>query len=304
MCYGVPQGSILGPIFFIIYVNDLLKTINTDVQILLYADDTVIYFADYDPKTACTTVEFALNEVYDWCQLNKLTINIKKTKHMFVTSRSFTPREQYTVKMGNVTLDNVTNYNYLGVIIDNSLTFSDFLKEKCDKINIRLYQLIKMRKFITSHIACTIYKQVIVPLLDYADFLIDSGPSYFIKRIENLHEKALRLIDCKKHKKAEIGNLEIIYGIDPPKKRRKDHHCVIMYRLSKQGGNLDSYRPSMILRSRSKVKFKEKRRILQGILKSPMYRGIKLWNMIPEDVQRALTKVKFKTGIRGIIYQS
>ena len=53
----------------------------------------------------------------------------------------------------------------------------------------------------------------------------------------------------------------------------------------------------MILRSRGKVKFKEKRRMLEGILKNPMFRGIKLWNMIPEDVQRALTKVKFKTGI-------
>ena len=82
------------------------------------------------------------------------------------------------VKMGDTMLDNVAMYSYLGVIIDNALTFNEFLKGKCDKINLRLYQLIKMRKYITSDIACTIYKQVILPLMDYADFLIDSGPAY------------------------------------------------------------------------------------------------------------------------------
>ena len=175
MKYGVPQGSILGPLFFIIYVNDLLKTVDQKIQILLYADDTVVYFADQDPNIACSTVENALRDIYSWCELNKLTINIKKTKHMFMTPRNIDNPDVHHVRLGQMTLDNVTSYNYLGVIIDNKLTFNDFLKVKCDKINIRLYQLIKMRKFITSKIACTIYKQVIVPLLDYADFLIDSG---------------------------------------------------------------------------------------------------------------------------------
>ena len=129
---------------------------------------------------------------------------------MLMSPRSVCTTHVQHVKLGHVTLDNVTSYNYLGVIIDNMLTFNDFLKEKCDKINIRLYQLIKMRKYITSKIACTIYKQVIVPLLDYADFLIDSGPAYYVRRIDNLHEKAMRLIDCKKHKNAEFHMLESI----------------------------------------------------------------------------------------------
>ena len=183
MKYGVPQGSILGPLFFIIYVNDLLKTVDQKILILLYADDTVVYFADQEPNIACSTVENALGDIYSWCELNKLTINIKKTKHMFMTPRNIDNPDVHHVRLSQMTLDNVTSYNYLGVIIDNKLTFNNFLKVKCDKINIRLYQLIKMRKFITSKIACTIYKQVIVPLLDYADFLIDSCPAYYRRRI-------------------------------------------------------------------------------------------------------------------------
>ena len=186
--------------------------------------------------------------------------------------------------------------------VDRFLTFNEFLKEKCDKINVRLYQLVKMRKFITSNIACTIYKQVIIPQLDYADFLIDSGTAYFINRIENLHEKALRLIDCKKHKNLDHCELELLYNIDSPKKRRCDHHCSIMYRLSRRGWSLDMYRPSIRLRSRNKIKFKQRMRTLEGILKSPLYRGIKLWDTISESVQRSTTKVKFKSQIKGMLW--
>ena len=118
------------------------------------------------------------------------------------------------VKMGNILLDNVTLYCYLGVVIDNNLTFREFLKGKCDKINLCLYQLIKMRKYVTLAIARTIYTQVIIPLMDYADFLIDCGPAYYIKRLDNLHKKALRLIDCKKHKQLDSTGLEQLYRLN------------------------------------------------------------------------------------------
>ena len=302
MKYGVPQGSILGPLFFIIYVNDLLSLFDQKtVQILLYADDTVVYFAHEDPHIACTTVVNALSKIQHWCNQNKLTINTKKTKHMLVaptSMRELSP--QIDVKMGDTTLDNVAMYCYLGVIIDNALTFNEFLKGKCDKINLRLYQLIKMRKYITSDIACTIYKQVILPLMDYADFLIGSGPAYYIKQLGNLHEKALRLIDCMKHKKLDASGLERLLKLESPKRRRYQHHCAFMYRLSKKGGSLDMYRPTIRLRSRNKIKFKVQKRNLEGILKSPLYRGIKLWDMIPESVQRSTTKVKFKSNLKGI----
>ena len=130
---------------------------------------------------------------------------------------------------------------------------------------------------------------MIVPLLDYADFLIDSGPAYYIRRIDNLHEKAIRLIDCKKHRNVDVQVLGAIYRLDPPIKRRHEHHCAIMYRLSKREGNLDKYRPPIKLRSRNKIKFKQNKRNLEGFLKSPLCRGIKLWNMIPQNIQRSLT---------------
>ena len=75
----------------------------------------------------------------------------------------------------------------------------DFLKNKCNRINQCLYQLGKMRKYIDSDIACTIYKQTIVPLYDYVDYLVESGPKYYINRLDVLHEKAIGIINGKSH---------------------------------------------------------------------------------------------------------
>ena len=299
--YGVPQRSILGPLFFIMYVNDLLYMFDNEVKILLYADDTVIYFADNNAKTACMRVEEALGIVHRWCVSNKLTINVKKTQHMLITPKhAKCSQSKYQIQMGECILQNVDAYNYLGELIDNEMIFDQFLKQKCGKINQRLYQLAKMRKFITSSIANKLYKQVILPLFDYADFLIESGTTYYINRLHNLHEKAVWLIDCNKHKDEDLSSLERRYLLESPSMRRKEHHCMIMYRLSGKGQYIDRYRPPIRLRSRKKVKFKTYKRNLSKIVKSPFYRGIKLWDMIPIEIQRSVTKVKFKRELKQI----
>ena len=70
------------------YVNDLLELFSDDdVQILMYADDTVIYFAHKNVNAACMKVEVALRTISKWCEINKLTINVNKTKHMLVPQR-------------------------------------------------------------------------------------------------------------------------------------------------------------------------------------------------------------------------
>ena len=193
---GVPQGSIIGPFLFIVYINDLLVYIrNCDSELILYADDTILYCSAASVDDAITRNQIGCTRLEKWCNNNRLTVNTAKTKHMFISSDKDTTGKYVTMYDEN--LENVCKYNYLGVIIDNKLSFKEFVDDKYKKVNLRVYQLGKIRKYISADTACTIYKQTIVPLLDYCDFMIESSPVTRYNRLENLQERALKYIDNK-----------------------------------------------------------------------------------------------------------
>ena len=297
-----PQGSILGPLYFIIYVNDLLQLFNEDdPKITLYADDTVIYVSAPDAQTACDKLENGLTKLYNWCIMNKLSINVKKTKLLLVDPLNI--EELYPrPKLNGKLLDQVSSYNYLGVSIDDKLTFEKFLKEKYGKVHSRVYQLGKMRKYIGSNTACLIYKQMILSLSDYADVMIKSGPQGDVSRLERLHDRAVKIIDNNVHPNLTVENLMHVYRIRPISQRQDEHLCSLIYRLSKNPTLLEHTRPRVHLRDRRKIKFKTYKRTYEKYLKSPLARGTSLWNMLPQAVQRSTTKFKFKKSIQDILY--
>ena len=300
--YGVPQGSILGPLFFIIYVNDLLRLFNeNDPKITLYADDTVVYISDKRSDIACNALEHGLAKLSNWCASNKLSINIKKTKLLIVDPLKF--GEYYPCpKLNGQTLERVTGYNYLGVSIDENLLFDKFLREKYGKLHARVYQLGQVRKYICPSTANIIYKQMILSLSDYADVMIKSGPQGGIQRLERLHEKALKIIDNKQNPRYSLNELRALYNIPLIDVRQDEHMCSLMYRLSKNAELIHHCRPRVHLRNRGKIEFKTYKRTYEKYLKSPLARGISLWDRLPEGVQKSTTKFKFKKCIQDILY--
>ena len=167
-----------------------------------------------------------------------------------------------------------------------------------NKVNQRVYQLQRIRKHVSSDTACTIYKQFIVPLFDYCDFMVESSPATRYSRLENLQERAMKAIDNK----ANSGHaLYAVYHVQPIKLRWREHICRMMYRQSKNVDKLDYVRPTIRLRSNRKVKFKKiPKWNYQLYLKSPMARGIKIWEMLTIEMQRATTKCKFKKMIKTL----
>ena len=97
-------------------------------------------------------------------------------------------------------LGNVHKYNYLGVIFDDKLLFDEFVEHKYNNINVRILQSMRMRQYITTDTALTIYKQMIIPLFDYADLMVESASKVKIAKLEKLQEKALKCIEnmCQK----------------------------------------------------------------------------------------------------------
>ena len=205
---------------------------------------------------------------------------------------------QCNVQLNGEVLDTVHHYNYLGVIIDDRLCFDSFLKEKCNKVNMRVYQLSKLRKYITSNVASLIYKQTILPVVEYADQIVDSAPADKIDRLRVLQNNALRIIDNKEHPDLDTTGLSNYYRVTPLKERRAEHLSLVMYRFSKKDKYIERSRPEVDLRNRNKIKFKAHKRVHEKYPKSPLSQGITMWDRIPESVQRSTTKVKFKRDIK------
>ena len=182
---------------FVIYINDLVYELyNCDSSVTLYADDTILYSSHTDMYMASAMNQSTVNILYDWCQLNRLSINLGKTKHMIVYKDKIDPHDQPIVKVKNSSLDNVYSCSYLGVIIDDMLSFDKFVEDKYNKANFRIYQLGKIRKYICAvPIAEVIYKQMILPLFDYADFMVESSGKTIVERLEKLQERAVMYID-------------------------------------------------------------------------------------------------------------
>ena len=155
--YGVPQGSILGPTLFSIYINDLSHFIDCDI--LFYADDTVILSKDH------VLLQRNLKTIYERCYQNFLTINGKKSQWMCTSliGKVIRPGTQFT--LGKVKLKMVDEYKYLGVTIDRQLNFHTHRRMVISSINYKLIYFQKIRKYITLDAAKTIYKSTILPVI-------------------------------------------------------------------------------------------------------------------------------------------
>ena len=142
---GVFPGSLLGPLLFNIFVNDLNYFVN-DVSLRLYADDTTEYSSNFDPDALKITVQENLDLFMTWCDYNFMTVNDSKSKVLPLgnSPSSF----QFHTEPNSPPLDQVSDLKLLGLTINSSQTFKSHVKESCKKVNCKVAALGRVRKFI------------------------------------------------------------------------------------------------------------------------------------------------------------
>ena len=292
--YGTAQGSILGPLIFILYVNDIFNSLEQDSSAFMYADDTLLICKDGNPDKVTEKAQKALQRVYNWCQANKLTINVDKTKYMIV--RYMKVQHEPELKIKQMKINTVRHYEYLGMTLDDKLTMNDYLDVISKKTNAKIGILSRIRRFISEKTAVRVYKCMIRPHLDYIDFVIDSGSANRIQKLDNLQRKAIRRIEyCMlPANRKDIDTLQELYKIEPLRLRRKRNLVKIMYNQSHEENNLKECNVNMELRSAKKIKMKSDLTSKTRVYNSLLYRGLKLWDSLPADIQKEKDKYKFK----------
>ena len=229
--FGVPQGSILGPLLFIIYINDITHATSAG-KYILFADDTSIVFTlgDDNNDHATKEVEKELVKVCDWFNANKLSVNELKTKVMCFKS---TGDHNVTLKLNDTPIENVTNFKFLGITISNNLSWKAHVNLKCNQINKVIAVMSRLKNEISSQILAQIYRSLIDPYINYGLIAWGNNEGKGIARIEKLQKKAMRII-CKVNYNSHTSNLFFNLGILPVRALYV-YKCCLMYNKIRSG---------------------------------------------------------------------
>lgn len=161
--YGVPQGSVLGPLLFLVYINDLPEQINHPM--VLFADDSTIVIECDNPNTYGNEINMTLNKMISWFEKNNLKINLEKTKIMHFYQRI--PNNNLNINYLGTTIEPVTTIKFLGINIDNNLTWRSQTDEVCKKLNKFTYVLYKLSKIVNLESVLAAYHGYVVSVLRY-----------------------------------------------------------------------------------------------------------------------------------------
>lgn len=284
---GVPQGSVLRPLLFVIYINDVVCA-TTNCRVNLFADDTLVSISDTDVNTAVNKLNSELKIIAKWLKVNKLKLNTGKTKAMVIYSSAIANINE---KVDGENIDYVNEINYLGVIIDNKLSFTKYVdcivKKVAKKINF--FGRISVKLGLWAKIL--VYKTIIAPHFDYCStvlFLVNEGDMYKLQKLQN---RAMRVIlRCSKYTKTSLM-LDALQWLSI-KETVYFNTLIIIFKIVKN--LLPSYLSRFIvytynvhnygIRSAGNFRLDLNRKVCSQ--NSLFYKGLKLFNNMPSDARQ------------------
>ena len=287
---GVPQGSILGPLLFLIFINDL-PNIAPEALFTLFADDTVLTISGKNIVEITRIMQMVLDRIYEWCTENKLSLNTSKTEYVIFGSKQKKAKEgRIALILGNELLREVDSYKYLGTIIDSTLNGNKQLAKLNQNIALKMTSFRRMRYFINEKTALMLYKALILPLLDYNDIIYNLLTRQQQDKLQKTQNRALRVVFRDKilsvkelHDNAKLDFLEI---------RRNKHLMTLMFDRAQQDSFIDTMQRKT--RQGDATLLKVPKPQTHKLDSAPVYKGSVMWNALTVDVRKSKTKLQLK----------
>ena len=301
---GVPQGSILGPLLFLLYINDIVYS-SIDIHIDLYADDSTMYESGYDLKSIQTKLQNNLNDIEIWCKLNNMAVNPSKSKCMVMGTKQKVKRKTIHLLLNGSVLENVTVQKLLGVLIDNTLSWRSHIDNVCKKVGRQVALLKRITYFLTFDMKIMFYNAYILPIFDYCCPIWGKDNKTYINKLSKLQKRIAKII---------LKYPQLPQSADPLKEldwlsfddRCKYHTAVQVYKIF--NCMAPAYMNELLktkhnkiynLRSNSRNEIAFSIRPRTNYFKDTFsYYSMNIWNSIPLEIRKSMRlntfKVKYK----------
>lgn len=301
---GVPQGSVLGAILFILYINDMPTKLHS-AFINLFADDTLIYLHGKNLDVMRDRMNCELERINQWLKQNKLKLNASKTKIMVIKSTS-TKMPLNSIVMDGEVIGMEYEFKYLGVMIDYKLNFKANVDYICKKVAKKVGVLSRLARYITFGARMSIYKSIIAPHFDYCAMLLYLGDGASFGRLQKLQNRAMRaILKCKKLTpiRAMLDALKLLNV------KQRVHETTIKFIYKLRNGHSPDYLNEMVTYNgdvhhyptRSRENFWITCKRSRSAYNSLFHKGLIQFNSLPNDLKSENSEGTFKRKLKVFV---
>ena len=290
----MPQGSILGPLLFNIYINDLFYFID-NASIANYADDNTTYLTNKSLEILISNLEIEINTLNNWFKSNYLSSNDDKNKLLVTNSNPV------SAKVGNEVIISSISVKLLGITLDSKLTFKDHVTKMCKKISNKIHALGRVAKYMDSKKIKLIMQIFIENEFNYCPPIWVMHNRTLNNKINKLHERALRIaLDDDISSYSDLLVKSESYTIH---ERNLQKLVTFMYKVKnnlspKIVSNIFSkFSAQYVFRNEKVWETGNVRTTLYGT-ETISYRGPQIWIYVPNDIKNSKTLKEFKKKIK------
>ena len=302
---GVPQGSVLGPLLFLIYINDIPNT-SSKFAFYLFADDTSIYFESGNLEQLQKVVNSELKHIKKWLDANKLALNVDKTNFVIFHSPQKPLYENITIKFGKQHVTKANHVKFLGLLLDENLSWKHHLSELSKKLARTCGIFLKVRHLLPTDVLVSLYYSLFASFLQYG--IVVWGLTYdtYIKPIFILQKKVVRAITfnnfsapsapifltlrlLKMQDLFEMKLLTFVYEAVNKLSPSCFHEIFDVLSQVHQHDTRQARKGDILLTRKNS---------LQYGLKSIRYAGAKSWNSISHVIKQAPTVMSFRHQLK------
>ena len=301
--WGVPQGSIIGPVLFIVYINDIVNC-SSLMRFLLFADDTNLCLTSDNYPDIMRIANCELEKLNIWFIANKLSLNVSKTNYMIITNKKSKPGATFKIMIANQSIERVMVSKFLGILVDDKLTWKDHITQIATKISKSIGIMNRIKNILDNSTLKMLYTSLILPYLTYCNIVWGGARVTSLNKLFILQKRAVRIV-CRAPYLAHTSPLFVATGFLKLCELHKKELAIFMFRYHNNllpaccSGLITSVQTThnySLRKCASQYKIETSHTVIRQAFLSNS--GPIIWNSLSDSLKNSVSLAVFKKDIR------